>query len=96
MESLPCLLLQAPRKFLLRACAGLQRKVEVKGALRADDADILSAYSTEQGDESNPEGCLGRTLATCQGYAADLGAARLAPKPLEVDMQGSGKQPRTS
>lgn len=28
---------------------GLQKEPEVKGALRADDADILSAYSTEQG-----------------------------------------------
>ena len=29
--------------------AGKQKQAEVKGALRADDQDILSAYSSEQG-----------------------------------------------
>ena len=43
----------------LLCLAAIQEKVEVKGALRSDDADILSAYSSEQGaDPSSLHVCL--------------------------------------
>ena len=43
--------------------AAIQQKVEVKGALMANDADILSAYSSEQGVLCCLHTCMQQSLA---------------------------------
>lgn len=43
--------------------AEVQEKAEVKGALNADDQDILSAYSSEQGKLSTDPWIVGMLLS---------------------------------